>query len=504
MMVSRNFDARAHASLYIHRQKDKLPSMTHYNCNRSSHDRPTPERPTPERSPRERPAPERLELTRSRPISPGVQAMSCSLVKPKQKVGDRLYIKALERAKKLEMRQKGSLLEKSPLSSKSLSQEQVTAENSRSAKSTRIRHSFTPQPLRGSKDSARKNRLYGLSKSKQEDGKKRREAIALASKKRNSIPKPEDFGKIPISKAKHMYEKGVEALRKKEKRVAEQHERKLASQNPKQDFGTIPISKASNMYHKGQRVLRQKEEKVLVRQKVLSEKKQRSNKKIPLSRADNMYTKGVQNLIMKELRIAERNKQKIEGEMAQHEFKLAEGAFALNPEFEHARDSEMSTSSYSWMTTDTGLTPIITNISYHGRKSRGQRSHHKMKHSRPTSISICEVPTVIEEPESSNEFEPPQSMPSKAHGDEALDHAKQLVRRAKHQLSSKAKESSHQQCGLPTCEGRDKNYKSFASKLQLSFSNSSVTTPSCSTSSVSSRDSINVTLSSSSVSAQMN
>ncbi len=488
-MVSRKYDARAHASLYMHRPKDKLQPLVHYNCSRSSHDRPTPERPAPERPSRERPTPERLELTRSRPISPGVQAMNSSIAKPKQKVGDRLYTKALERAKKLEMRKKGSLLEKSPLPSKSLGQDQAIVETSRRAKSTRIRESFTPEAPRNQKDSARKNRLYGLSKSKQEDGKKRREAIALASKKRNSIPKPEDFGKIPISKAKHMYEKGVEALRKKEKRVAEHNERKRASQNPKQYFGTIPISKASNMYQKGQRVLRQKEEKVLVRQKVLSEKKQRSNKKIPLSRADNMYAKGVQNLIMKELRIAEKNKLKIEGEIAQHEFKLAEGAFALNPEFESARGSEMSASSYSWMTTDTGQTPIIANVSLPGRNCRTQRTHHKMKNSRPTSISICEVPTVIEEPEHSNESEPLKSMNSSS-PEMALNHAKQLVSRAKHQLSFKTDESSQQLCGLPTSEGKDVNYKSFASRLQLSRSNSSGSTP-C-TSSVSSHDSLNI------------
>ena len=43
--------------------------------------------------------------------------------------------------------------------------------------------------------------MYDVSTKKQEDGRKRREAIALKSKARNAVPNPEDFGKISIADA---------------------------------------------------------------------------------------------------------------------------------------------------------------------------------------------------------------------------------------------------------------------------------------------------------------
>jgi len=70
----------------------------------------------------------------------------------------------------------------------------------------------------------RASRLYGLSKSKQNDGKKRREEIALASNKKNALPE-NDGKKISLSKAEEMYHRGIKALRDKEIRMAELKER---------------------------------------------------------------------------------------------------------------------------------------------------------------------------------------------------------------------------------------------------------------------------------------
>ena len=67
--------------------------------------------------------------------------------------------------------------------------------------------------------------MYDVSTKKQEDGRKRREAIALKSKARNAVPNPEDFGKISIADAQNIYKKGVKIIRDKESRVIE-HERK--------------------------------------------------------------------------------------------------------------------------------------------------------------------------------------------------------------------------------------------------------------------------------------
>ena len=58
-------------------------------------------------------------------------------------------------------------------------------------------------------------RLYNLSKSKQDEGKMRREAIALASLKRNQVPII-DFGVLPADKAGEMYLRGVSRIEERE------------------------------------------------------------------------------------------------------------------------------------------------------------------------------------------------------------------------------------------------------------------------------------------------
>ncbi len=107
-------------------------------------------------------------------------------------------------------------------------------------------------------------RLYNLSKEKQENGKKRREAIALAITKKNAIPKKEDFGVIPLSKASNMYNKGLKMLHEKNTKLQEA-KIKLEGNN---DFGTIPFDQSDNMYVKGVQGLRQKQFSIAKKQEM--------------------------------------------------------------------------------------------------------------------------------------------------------------------------------------------------------------------------------------------
>ena len=66
---------------------------------------------------------------------------------------------------------------------------------------------------------ARRERLYAVSTKKQEDGRKRREAIALKSKARNAVLTPEDFVKISIADGQNIYKRGVKFIHDKESRV---------------------------------------------------------------------------------------------------------------------------------------------------------------------------------------------------------------------------------------------------------------------------------------------
>ena len=59
-------------------------------------------------------------------------------------------------------------------------------------------------------------RLYSLSKSKQDEGKKRREAIALASLKRNQVSSNIDFGVLSAEKAGDMHLRGVSRIEERE------------------------------------------------------------------------------------------------------------------------------------------------------------------------------------------------------------------------------------------------------------------------------------------------
>ncbi len=147
---------------------------------------------------------------------------------PRQLVSDRLYNHGISQLKKIEqMREEDSSQKKR-------------------VKPTNRRKSNIPRFS---------DRLYNLSKEKQEYGKKRREAIARANTKRYAIPTKEDFGVIPMSQAANMYNKGVKLLHEKKTKLKEA-KLKLEGNN---DFGTIPLDQSDNMYVKGVQSLRQKQ-----------------------------------------------------------------------------------------------------------------------------------------------------------------------------------------------------------------------------------------------------
>mmetsp|Transcript_19342 Transcript_19342/g.29279 ORF Transcript_19342/g.29279 Transcript_19342/m.29279 type:complete len:130 (-) Transcript_19342:343-732(-) len=98
---------------------------------------------------------------------------------------------------------------------------------------------------------ARKERLYAVSRTKkQEDGRKRREAIALKSKARNAVLTPEDFGTIPMSQADQMYRKGQKALHQKEIRIAKQLEKKFNEVIAMHEFKLAEGAFATSIYDK--------------------------------------------------------------------------------------------------------------------------------------------------------------------------------------------------------------------------------------------------------------
>ncbi len=92
------------------------------------------------------------------------------------------------------------------------------------------------------------SRLYNLSKQKQEQGKKRREDIALAIKQKKMIRKPEDFGVIPLSQADHMYKKGLWKNHHRELRLAVIRQREREEILARQKFKLAPGSFASLIY----------------------------------------------------------------------------------------------------------------------------------------------------------------------------------------------------------------------------------------------------------------
>lgn len=287
------------------REGAKLKTVDRSSCKyeekdiRDSQDRKTFKKSKP------RPHTSRIENS-IRPKKSPLIPSSCTRSHVKNNAGERLYARALEQAKKLEMKR----LEKVSEVNQKIKSKPNTMTDRRlgtskfenqycmnrvhgtpGRKTLKIKPKETVDKRKSNPlgNKTRTNRLYNTSIKKQEEGKKLREEIAKKSKARNSIPNSKDFGTISVSKAQEMYEKGIIARREKESKIAQEQEK---------------------------------------RQRLL-EREVRDYGKISKSQVGNMYCKGLQSLILKELKIAEKQQKILEGEIAMHEFKLAHGAFAL-------------------------------------------------------------------------------------------------------------------------------------------------------------------------------
>jgi len=88
--------------------------------------------------------------------------------------------------------------------------------------------------------SKEKERLYSRSKEQQELGKKRREAIALASLRRKHPPQ-KDYGVISPDRAANMYRKGLRQLHDKEGHLRDLRAKDLAQIRKNQKFSLARV-----------------------------------------------------------------------------------------------------------------------------------------------------------------------------------------------------------------------------------------------------------------------
>uniref|UniRef100_A0A7S3QCC7 Uncharacterized protein n=1 Tax=Chaetoceros debilis TaxID=122233 RepID=A0A7S3QCC7_9STRA len=176
--------------------------------------------------------------------------------------------------------------------------------------------------------------LYSLSKEKQVEGRRRREAIALVSYERNRIPTVEDFGTIPLSRACDIYYRGMRVIQDRNMWVTERQREKLRHEDqnhyfklakgafaycpdPKLQTSTnilhsefpgprnmkLPLSRAHDMYDKSLKIIHAKNEWIAAFHANVASR-QKTWKKIPLSRANDMYEKSLRVIHAKNLRIS--------------------------------------------------------------------------------------------------------------------------------------------------------------------------------------------------------
>ncbi len=198
--------------------------------------------------------------------------------------------------------------------------------------------------------------LYNLSRDKQEEGRRRREAIAEASHKRNRRPKPGDFGMISASKATDLYKRGMRSLREKSLRITEEQKKKIETEASTHEFKLargafactpapslsmadgsrsdlslsgkklptgnrrgeddyklsgdhasprrkrLPLSRANDMYAKSVKRIHAKNKMVV--NNTINDGRERKIEKIPLSRATDMYERSMKLAYKKQLKLA--------------------------------------------------------------------------------------------------------------------------------------------------------------------------------------------------------
>lgn len=125
------------------------------------------------------------------------------------------------------------------------------------------RRSTNSQPTRGG--SSVYERLYGISSLKQIQGKEKRTKIEECLKERAASrngDRVKNYGTIPISKARDMYDRGMIFVKKKEEKCVEMMEKEhRALREYLDDYGTISVSRALDIYERGMVLKRKREER---------------------------------------------------------------------------------------------------------------------------------------------------------------------------------------------------------------------------------------------------
>lgn len=144
----------------------------------------------------------------------------------------------------------------------------------------------------------RTRQLYNFSRKKQIEGRQRRDAIAIASWKRNYIRPPESYGVLQRSRCDAMYRKGMNVLKARDLWRAQELKMNQDLEPRPRQYGKLPASMNNNMFVRGTKALLIKESKRKAMQKSLSES--RRQKKLPPSLNDNMYRKSIKRIKDKE------------------------------------------------------------------------------------------------------------------------------------------------------------------------------------------------------------
>ncbi len=169
------------------------------------------------------------------------------------------------------------------------------------------------------KKSARKvasasSRLYNSSKvsSLQEEGRKRREAIAKASAKKKELPVFSDET-VPLSQASDFYKKSMKKRFEKERKLEEKKQAAVdeREKNIPKFNETIPVSKASEFYKKSMRKAHEMKERIEDKRVAAAKSEdgaiylgQGATGTVPLSQASDFYHKSVRWAILEERRRA--------------------------------------------------------------------------------------------------------------------------------------------------------------------------------------------------------
>ena len=172
----------------------------------------------------------------------------------------------------------------------------------------------TAQKKNARKVAAASSRLYNSSKvsSLQEEGRKRREAIAKASAKKKELPVFSDET-VPLSQASDFYKKSMKKRFEKERKLEEKKQAAVdeREKNIPKFNETIPVSQASEFYKKSMRKAHEMKERIEDKRVAAAKSEddaiypgKGATGTVPLSHASDFYHKSVRWAILEERRRA--------------------------------------------------------------------------------------------------------------------------------------------------------------------------------------------------------